>query len=46
VDESALLKWKQRNWPHLLTEDDRAFLEKHKKLRKFWVFTKRGRSVR
>ena len=46
VDESALLKWKERNWPHLLTEADRAFLAKHKKLRKFWVFTKRGRSVR
>lgn len=46
VDESALLKWKKRNWPHLLNDADREALEKHKALRKFWVFTKRGKSVR
>jgi RIO-like serine/threonine protein kinase len=46
VDESALLKWKQRNWPHLVTDADRASLKKHKFLRKFWIFTPRGRSVR
>jgi RIO-like serine/threonine protein kinase len=46
VDESALLKWKKRNWPHLLTDADRSALETHKTLRRFWVFTKRGRSVR
>ena len=46
VDESALLKWKQRNWPHLVTEEDREALKKHRFLRKFWIFTLRGRSVR
>ena len=46
VDESALLKWKLRNWPHLVTEEDREALKKHKFLRKFWIFTPRGKSVR
>jgi predicted Ser/Thr protein kinase len=46
VDESALLKWKQRNWPHLVTDGDREALKKHKFLRKFWIFTPRGKSVR
>ena len=46
VDESALLKWKLRNWPHLVTDADRESLKKHKFLRKFWIFTKRGKSVR
>ena len=46
VDESALLKWKQRNWPHLVTDEDREALKKHKFLRKFWIFTPRGKSVR
>ena len=46
VDESALLKWKQRNWPHLVTDADREALKKHKFLRQFWVFTPRGKSVR
>jgi predicted Ser/Thr protein kinase len=46
VDESALLKWKQRNFPHLVTDADRESLKKHKFLRKFWIFTKRGKSVR
>jgi RIO-like serine/threonine protein kinase len=46
VDESALLKFKQRNWPHLLTDADRDALKSHKALRKFWIFSPRGRSVR
>jgi RIO-like serine/threonine protein kinase len=46
VDESALLKFKLRNWPHLVTEADRESLKSHKFLRKFWIFTKRGKSVR
>ncbi len=46
VDESALLKFKQRNWPHLLTDADREALRSHRFLRKFWIFTPRGKSVR
>ena len=46
VDESALLKWKARNWPHLVSDADREALRKHKFLRKFWIFTPRGKSVR
>ena len=46
VDESALLKFKQRNWPHLVTDADREALKSHKFLRKFWIFTRRGKSVR
>jgi RIO-like serine/threonine protein kinase len=46
VDESALLKFKKRNWPHLLTDADREALKSHKFLRKFWIFSPRGRSVR
>jgi predicted Ser/Thr protein kinase len=46
VDESALLKFKQRNWPHLVTDADREALKAHRFLRKFWIFTKRGKSVR
>ena len=46
VDESALLKWKKRAWPHLLDDADREALKSHKFLRKFWIFTPRGKSVR
>jgi RIO-like serine/threonine protein kinase len=46
IDESALLKFKQRNWPHLLTDADRDALKSHKFLRQFWIFSPRGRSVR
>lgn len=46
VDESALLKFKQRNWPHLVTDADREVLKSHRFLRKFWIFSPRGRSVR
>jgi len=46
VDESALLKFKKRNWPHLLTDADREALKSHKLLRKLWIFSPRGRSVR
>jgi RIO-like serine/threonine protein kinase len=46
VDESALLKFKKRNWPHLLSEADREALAGHKLLRRLWIFSPRGRSVR
>src|SRR5258708_27945587 len=46
IDESALLKFKQRNWPHLVTDADREALQSHKFLRKFWIFSPRGKSVR
>jgi RIO-like serine/threonine protein kinase len=46
VDESALLKFKQRNWPHLMTDKDREAIKSHKFLRKFWIFSQRGKSVR
>jgi len=46
VDESALLKFKRRNWPHLLTDADREALKGHRFLRKFWIFSPRGKSVR
>lgn len=46
VDESGLLKFKERNFPHLLTDHDRERLKKHKFLRKFWIFSKRGKQVR
>jgi RIO-like serine/threonine protein kinase len=46
VDESALLKFKQRNWPHLMTDEDREAIKSHKFLRKFWIFSPRGKSVR
>jgi RIO-like serine/threonine protein kinase len=46
IDESALLKFKQRNWPHLLTDADRDAIKSHKFLRKFWIFSPRGKSVR
>ena len=46
IDESALLKFKQRNWPHLMTDADRDAIKSHKFLRKFWIFSPRGKSVR
>ena len=46
VDESALLKFKAKLWPHLLTDDDRSALRSHRLLRRFWIFTPRGKSVR
>jgi RIO-like serine/threonine protein kinase len=46
IDVSALLKFKARNWPHLMTAADREALRSHKFLRKFWIFTTRGKSVR
>lgn len=46
VDESGLLKFKQRNFPHLMTGTDREFLRTHKFLRRFWIFSPRGKSVR
>mgnify|MGYP001608065611 CR=1 FL=1 len=46
IDESALLKFKQRNWPHLVTPADLEAIKDHKFLRKFWIFSPRGKSVR
>lgn len=46
IDESALLKFKERNWPHLMTDADRESLKSHKVLRKFWIFSPKGKSVR
>ena len=46
VDESGLLKFKRRNFPHLLTDGDREALEAHKRMRRFWIFSPRGKSVR
>jgi len=46
VDRSALLKFKLRNFPHLVTEEDREALRRHRFLRRFWIFSRRGRHVR
>ena len=46
IDESALLKFKQRNWPHLMTDADLDAIKSHKFLRRFWIFSPRGKSVR
>ncbi len=46
VDESGLLKFKARNFPHLLTAADREFIGSHKFLRRFWIFTPRGKGAR
>ena len=46
VDESGLLKFKRRNFPHLLTAGDLKALESHKRMRRFWIFSPRGKSVR
>lgn len=46
VDESALLKFKDRNFPHLVTDADREALRRHRFLRRFWIFSPRGRHVR
>jgi len=46
IDESALVKFKERNWPHLMTDADREALRSHRFLRKFWIFSPKGKSVR
>ena len=46
VDESGLLKFKARNFPQLLTAEDRRRLASHRLLRRLWIFTPRGRAVR
>ena len=38
VDWSALLKYKNRYFSGLLTEADRSFLRRHRRLRKLWFF--------
>ncbi|MBI2930398.1 MAG: phosphotransferase [Planctomycetes bacterium] len=39
VDESGLLKFKARHWPHLLTDADRDRLRRHRSLRSLWIFS-------
>lgn len=39
VDETGLLKFKARTWPHLLTETDRETLRRHRSLRSWWIFS-------
>ena len=46
VDRGAILKQKRRNFPHLLTEDEKKALERHRFLRRLWIFTKPGRHSR
>ena len=46
VDESALLKFKKRTFPHRLTDEDRAAIKSHTFMRRFWIFSPRGKSVR
>lgn len=46
VDESALLKVKQRTFPDLLTEEDREALRRHRFWRRFWIFSPRGKYAR
>ncbi len=38
VDRSALLKYKNRYFPALLTDADRTFLRRHRRLRRLWIF--------
>ncbi len=46
VDQSALLKFKERNFPHLVTDEDRAELKRHRFLRTFWIFRRPGHHAR
>ncbi len=46
VDESGLLKFKKRNFPHLLTAADREALRAHRFLRKLWIFSAPGKHAR
>ncbi len=39
VDETGLLKFKARTWPHLLTDADRETLRRHRSLRSWWIFS-------
>ncbi len=48
VDRSALVRWKNRYFPDLMTESDRMFQRFHLLLRPIWFvspFTKRARDV-
>jgi RIO-like serine/threonine protein kinase len=38
VDRSALLKYKNRYFPRLLTDEDREHLRRHRRIRRFWFF--------
>ena len=38
VDRSALLKYKNRYFPRLLTDEDRGHLRRHRRLRVLWFF--------
>ncbi|MDP6957564.1 MAG: hypothetical protein QF645_02000 [Planctomycetota bacterium] len=46
VDRGAILKQKRRNFPHLLTEDEKKALGRHRFFRRLWIFTKPGRHSR
>lgn len=46
VDELAVLKFKQRNFPSDLTEREQKRLKRHRFWRRFWIFTPRGKYVR
>lgn len=46
VDESALLKFKRRLWPHLMTEADQKRLDSFNFVRKLWIFSPVGRKKR
>jgi serine/threonine protein kinase len=39
IDESGLLKFKNRYFPRRVTAADRALLRRHRRLRRFWIFT-------
>jgi len=38
VDRSALLKYKNRYFPRLLTDEDRGSLRRHRRIRRLWFF--------
>jgi RIO-like serine/threonine protein kinase len=46
IDESALLKFKRRNWPHLMTKADHETLESFEFVRKFWIFSPHRKGAR
>jgi hypothetical protein len=45
-DRSALLKWKEKLDAGSFTEEERAFLRRHRMLRDLWIFNRRHRRNR
>jgi hypothetical protein len=45
-DRSALLKWKEKLGAGPYTDDERAFLRRHRLLRDLWIFNRRHRRAR